>query len=132
MNIIDCYYILDGNLDAKQRKATEFFLEQNLVKLFGQAEFEEEEAKVMITPNSIEITNNVYGDETTKDIVIEVFKNGLLLEYGQDYTISGTTLTLTTALVSTDKIAVKVNDITSVPLSDIENLLNNLNSGDNE
>ena len=63
---------------------------------------------------------------------VEVFKNGLLLEYGQDYTISGTTLTLTTALVSTDKIAVKVNDITSVPLSDIENLLNNLNSGDNE
>lgn len=70
--------------------------------------------------------------DTTNYNFVEVYKNGLLLEYGQDYTISGTTLTLTSALVSDDKIAVKVNDLSSIQLDGIEALLHNINSGDNE
>lgn len=70
--------------------------------------------------------------DTTNYNFVEVYKNGLLLEYGQDYTISGTTLTLASALVSDDKIAVKVNDLSSVQLDGIEALLHNINSGDNE
>lgn len=70
--------------------------------------------------------------DTTNYNFVEVYKNGLLLEYGQDYTISGTTLTLASALASDDKIAVKVNDLSSVQLDGIEALLHNINSGDNE
>lgn len=44
--------------------------------------------------------------DTTGVNALNVYKNGLLLQPTQDYTISGTTLTLTTALVSTDKITV--------------------------
>lgn len=39
---------------------------------------------------------------------IMVFKNGVLLQPTEDYTISGSTITFTTALVSTDKIAVLI------------------------
>lgn len=57
--------------------------------------------------------------DTTNATLVKVYKNGLLLEPSvddsdgsdseiNDYSISGTTLTLTTALVATDKIAVEV------------------------
>ena len=70
--------------------------------------------------------------DTTNYNFVEIYKNGLLLEYGQDYTISGTTLTLASALVNDDKIAVKINDLSSIQLDGIEALLHNINSGDNE
>lgn len=37
-----------------------------------------------------------------------IFKNGLLLEPTEDYSVSGSVITFVTALVSTDKIAVRV------------------------
>lgn len=40
--------------------------------------------------------------------LVKIYKNGILLEPTADYSISGTTLTLVTALVSTDKITVEV------------------------
>lgn len=43
---------------------------------------------------------------------VMIFKNGLLLQVGQDYTLSGSIITFTTALVSSDKIAV-INGVTS-------------------
>lgn len=54
--------------------------------------------------------------DTSSASLVKVYKNGLLLEpdtsdsdeSGNDYLISGTTLTLTEALVSTDKICVEV------------------------
>lgn len=67
--------------------------------------------------------------DTSDANLVEIYKNGLLLQQTQDYSISGTTLTLTTALEATDKIAVKVNDMSSADLDAIEALLHNLNSG---
>lgn len=43
-------------------------------------------------------------DDTSSSNLVKVYKNGVLLEPMEDYTISGTTLTLTTELISTDKI----------------------------
>lgn len=46
--------------------------------------------------------------DTTSAHLIKVYKNGLFLQSNVDYTISGTSLTLTTALVATDKIALEI------------------------
>lgn len=46
--------------------------------------------------------------DTTSARLIKVYKNGLFLQLNADYTISGTSLILTTALVATDKIALEV------------------------
>ena len=40
--------------------------------------------------------------------LVKIYKNGILLEPTADYSISGTTLTLVTALVATDKITLEV------------------------
>ncbi len=45
---------------------------------------------------------------TSSAALVKVYKNGVLLQPTQDYSISGTTLTLVTALVSTDKITTEV------------------------
>ena len=47
-------------------------------------------------------------DDTSSSSLVKVYKNGVLLELIEDYTISGTTLTLTTELISTDKITTEV------------------------
>ena len=47
-------------------------------------------------------------DDTSSASLVKVYKNGVLLEPTEDYTISGTTLTLTTELISTDKITTEV------------------------
>lgn len=46
--------------------------------------------------------------DTTGATLVKIYKNGLLLQPTEDYSISGTTLTLVTALVSTDKITLEV------------------------
>lgn len=46
--------------------------------------------------------------DTSSANLVKVYKNGILLEPSEDYSISGTTLTLATALVDTDKITVEV------------------------
>jgi hypothetical protein len=46
--------------------------------------------------------------DTTGANLVKVYKNGVLLQPTVDYSVSGTTLTLVTALESTDKIAVEV------------------------
>lgn len=46
--------------------------------------------------------------DTSSANLVKVYKNGLLLEPTEDYTISGTTLTLIVPLVSSDKICVEV------------------------
>lgn len=45
--------------------------------------------------------------DTSAAVCVKVYKNGVLLQPTQDYSISGTTLTLTTALVATDKIIIE-------------------------
>ena len=45
--------------------------------------------------------------DTTGADLVKIYKNGLLLQPTEDYSISGTTLTMVTALVSTDKITVE-------------------------
>ena len=42
-----------------------------------------------------------------QDNVIDVYKNGLLLEETDDYTVSGTAVTLVVALIASDKVTVK-------------------------
>lgn len=46
--------------------------------------------------------------DTSSATLVKIYKNGILLEPTADYSISGTTLTLVTALVSTDKITTEV------------------------
>lgn len=46
--------------------------------------------------------------DTTGANLVKIYKNGLLLEPTADYSISGTTLTMVTALVSTDKVTTEV------------------------
>lgn len=46
--------------------------------------------------------------DTSEAALVKVYKNGLLLEPTEDYSISGTTLTLTSALIATDKITTEV------------------------
>lgn len=46
--------------------------------------------------------------DTSGTNLIKIYKNGILLEPTEDYSISGTTLTLVTALVSADKITMEV------------------------
>jgi len=57
-------------------------------------------------------TNNTGSSITISDTssatLVKVYKNGLLLEPTADYSVSGTTLTLTTALIATDKITTEV------------------------
>lgn len=52
-------------------------------------------------------TTVTIADTSSADLV-KVYKNGILLEPTADYSISGTTLTLVTALVGTDKITTEV------------------------
>ena len=47
-------------------------------------------------------------DDTSSASLVKVYKNGVLLEPEEDYSIDGTTLTLTTALIATDKITTEV------------------------
>lgn len=46
--------------------------------------------------------------DTTGASLVKIYKNGILLEPTADYSISGTTLTMVSNLVSTDKIALEV------------------------
>lgn len=47
-------------------------------------------------------------DDTSSASLVKIYKNGVLLEPIEDYMISGTTLTLTTELISSDKITTEV------------------------
>ena len=47
-------------------------------------------------------------DDTSSASLVKVYKNGVLLEPTADYSISGTSLTLTTALTADDKITTEV------------------------
>jgi len=46
--------------------------------------------------------------DTSAATLVKIYKNGLLLQPTEDYTVSGTTLTLVTALVATDKITTEI------------------------
>ena len=64
--------------------------------------------------------------DTSSANLVDVYKNGVLLQNLEDYNISGTTLTLTTALEATDKICVKVDNTSSADLQAIQTLLSNI------
>lgn len=46
--------------------------------------------------------------DTSDAQLVKVYRNGVLLQPTEDYTINGTTLTLVTALIETDKITTEV------------------------
>lgn len=52
-------------------------------------------------------TSITISDTSTSNLV-KIYKNGILLQPTQDYTISETTLTLVTALIATDKITTEI------------------------
>ena len=56
--------------------------------------------------------------ETAK--LVEIYKNGLLLENSVDYTISGSEITFTESLTTSTKIAVKIYGETEVETTEIE------------
>lgn len=59
--------------------------------------------------------------DTSAAVCVKVYKNGVLLQPTQDYSIAGTTLTLTTALVATDKIIIE--DSTMLDGSSLSNVV---------
>lgn len=46
--------------------------------------------------------------DTSTSSLVKIYKNGILLQPTDDYSISGTTLTLVTALIATDKITTEI------------------------
>ena len=78
MKISEHFALIDRGASPKARKATDFFIDDNITRLFGQCEFDENEADVMYVPSGIAINRNIYGDPETESIVIEVHANGLV------------------------------------------------------
>ena len=60
------------------------------------------------------ITGTTLDTQLTLGNAVMVFKNGVLLQPTEDYTISGSTITFVTALESTDKIAVINGNISGI------------------
>ena len=83
-----------------------------------------------LTPSITWYTGNTGTTVTILDTssynYVEVYKNGVLLQETADYSISETTLTLQTALDSDDKIAIKVNSLSSADINAIENKLSGI------
>ena len=68
--------------------------------------------QLYLTPNETLWFDNITGTTLNTQIVLSnevmVFKNGVLLRPTTAYTISGSTITFTAALISTDEIAVRI------------------------
>ncbi len=63
------------------------------------------------------ITGTTLDTQLTLGNSVMVFKNGVLLQPTEDYSISGSVITFITALVSTDKIAVINGNLDSIDLT---------------
>lgn len=100
------YTALQGKQDTLPAGTTGYFLQ----KTAGGVQWSE--VQVSSAPTLTWYTGNTGTTVTISDTssanLVKIYKNGLLLQPTEDYTISGTTLTLVTALVSTDKITVEV------------------------
>lgn len=62
-------------------------------------------------------TGTTLDTQLTLGNAVMVFKNGVLLQPTEDYTISSSTITFVTALVSTDKIAVINGNLDTIDLT---------------
>lgn len=62
-------------------------------------------------------TGATLDTQLTLGNAVMVFKNGVLLQPTEDYTISSSTITFVTALVSTDKIAVINGNLSAIDLT---------------
>lgn len=62
----------------------------------------------VITFYKVNSGNEITIADTSSSSLVKVYKNGVLLEPEEDYSIDGTTLTLTTELILTDKITTEV------------------------
>lgn len=63
------------------------------------------------------VTGTTLDTQLTLGNAVMVFKNGVLLQPTEDYTISSSTITFVTALVSTDKIAVINGNLDTIDLT---------------
>lgn len=63
------------------------------------------------------VTGTTLDTQLTLGNAVMVFKNGVLLQDTEDYSISGSTITFVTALVSTDKIAVVNGNLSAIDLT---------------
>lgn len=63
------------------------------------------------------ITGTALDTQLTLGNAVMVFKNGVLLQPTEDYTISGSTITFVTALEATDKIAVINGNLSAIDLT---------------
>ena len=63
------------------------------------------------------VTGTTLDTQLSLGNAVMVFKNGVLLQPTEDYTISGSTITFVTALEATDKIAVINGNLTAIDLT---------------
>ena len=86
------------------------FLEQNLPLDLNYSAVALKSDLSSVGLPTISYFENISGTTLNTGLIlgnsVMVFKNGLLLQVGQDYTISGNVITFTTSLVTSDKIAV--------------------------
>lgn len=64
-----------------------------------------------------DVTGTTLDTQLTLGNAVMVFKNGVLLQPTEDYTISGSTITFVTALANTDKIAVINGNLSAIDLT---------------
>lgn len=99
-----------GSFDPTQIEGYDATKQQLLMNDEGTLKWSENSSAG--APTLTTYTNNTGASitiaDTSSSSLVKVYKNGILLEATQDYTISGTTLTLTTALELTDKITTEV------------------------
>ena len=100
------YAALQGKQDTLPAGTTGYFLQKTAGGM-QWSEVQVSSAPTLTWYTNVTGTTVTISDTSSADLV-KIYKNGLLLQPTEDYTISGTTLTLVTALVSTDKITVEV------------------------
>ena len=70
------------------------------------------------------VTGTTLDTQLTLGNAVMVFKNGVLLQPTEDYTISGSVITFVTALEATDKIAVINGDLNGIDVSSFQKISN--------
>lgn len=122
------YYLWDGdslevtdlNIYEKIENKTDDYTEVSAIKYPSSKALSDGLAAVSSIPtiNYFEGTTGTTLDtQLTLGNSVLVFKNGVLLQLTEDYTISGSTITFVTALVNTDKIAVINGNLSAIDLT---------------
>lgn len=77
MRISQFFNKLDEERKPKQRKAIDYFIDNNMERLYGTAEFDDYEVYVSAKPKGIEL-GTIFGDEETRQIAISRVEDGVV------------------------------------------------------